>query len=215
MALRIRDLTRDEQAEIRRLAHSRTAAARLVERAKILWQARQGTRVPQIAQQLGLSEKTVRFWLKRFNAAGLAGLEDRPHPGRRPTYPPEVVGAVIAAALTDPKALGLPFGCWSVRRLEAYLNEAKGIPIKRSRIDELLLAEGLRWRTQESWFGERAQAPFADTAPAAAVTARVDPNFAEKRGRSSGFTRPRPHGASSSAWMRWDRKAPRASRGGS
>jgi transposase len=214
MALRIRKLTSEEQEAIRRLAHSRTGAARLVERAKILWHASQGTRVPPIAQQLGLSEKTVRFWLKRFHAEGLAGLEDRPHPGRRPTYPPEVVGEVIAASLTDPKRLGLPFGCWSVRRLEAYLNEAKGIPIKRSRIDELLLAEGLRWRTQESWFGERAEAPFANTeTPPEAVTARVDPDFAEKRGRSSGFTRPRPKGASSSAWTRWDRKAPRASRG--
>jgi hypothetical protein len=38
--------------------------------------------------------------------------------------------------------------------------------MKRSRLDELLLAEGLRWRQQESWFGER-----------------VDPEFAQTRGR--------------------------------
>jgi transposase len=195
MALRIGKVTPAEQEQIRRLAHSRTAAARLVERAQIVWHALQGKRVPQIAQQLRLSEKSVRFWLKRFHAERLAGLEDRPHPGRRPTYPPEIVAEVITTSLTDPKTLGLPFGCWSIRRLEAYLNEQKGIPIKHSRIDELLLAEGLRWRTQESWFGERAETVAADTAaPPAAVTARVDPEFSEKRGRSSGFTRPRPKG---------------------
>ena len=54
----------------------------------------------------------------------------------------------------------------------AYLHEAKGIPIRRTRIGELLVAEGLRWRTQETWFGER-----------------VDPAFAEKRGPSSRSTR--------------------------
>jgi hypothetical protein len=36
----------------------------------------------------------------------------------------------------------------------------------RSRISELLIAEGLRWRKPETWFGER-----------------VDPDFAAKRGR--------------------------------
>ncbi|HET6467292.1 MAG TPA: winged helix-turn-helix domain-containing protein, partial [Geminicoccaceae bacterium] len=72
---------------------------------------------------------------------------------------------VIATALTDPRALDLPFASWTLDRLAAHLNEREGIAIKRSRIDELLRAEGLRWRKHESWFG-----------------ARVDPEFAEKRG---------------------------------
>src|SRR5919204_6954851 len=135
MALRLREVTSEEYEQIRRLARSRTAPARLVERAQIVWHACQGERVPQIAQELRLSEKTVRTWLKRFNTEGLPGLEDRPHPGRHPTYSPEEVAQVIATALTDPKALGQPFGCWSVRRLETYLNEERGLPIKHSRID--------------------------------------------------------------------------------
>ena len=72
---------------------------------------------------------------------------------------------MVASALTDPQALGLPFASWTLDRLAAYLNEVKGIGIKRSRIDDILLQEGLRWRQQESWFGER-----------------VDPDFARKRG---------------------------------
>lgn len=192
MALRVRSLTAEERIQIERLARSRTASARLVERAQILWHAIQGERVPAIARRLSLAEPTVRFWLKRFNEHGLVGLEDRPRPGRRPTYPPEVVGEVLAAALTDPKTLGQPFGCWTVRRLETYLNEEKGIPIKRSRIDELLLSEGLRWRTQESWFGARATLEGSDPAAGRSMpTQRVDPHFAEKRGRSSSFTRRR------------------------
>lgn len=57
--------------------------------------------------------------------------------------------------MTDPKARGPPFGCWTLDRLQADLNERKGLAINRSRIDELLRAEGLRWRHQETWFGER------------------------------------------------------------
>jgi transposase len=196
MAVRIRELTDDERIEIERLAHSRTEAARLVERARILWHASQGERAPQIAKRLGLDERTVLQWLKRFNEQGLPGLADRPRSGCPPTYTSAVVSEVIAISLTDPQSLGLPFGSWTIRRLEAYLNEERGIPIKRNRIDELLLDEGLRWRTQETWFGERAGIEDAEgegtTTP---LPRRVDPQFAVKRGRSSSFTRSRRKGA--------------------
>jgi transposase len=46
--------------------------------------------------------------------------------------------------------LSLPFGCWTLDRLATYLNEQKGIAIKRSRIDEVLLAEGLRYHKQDT-----------------------------------------------------------------
>jgi transposase len=173
MALKLRKLSTEEQAAIERLAHSRTASARQVERARVIWLASQGQRVPTIAKQLKLAAKTVRLWLKRFNAGGLVSLEDQPRSGRPATYRPEQVAEVIAAALTDPQQLGLAFGCWTLDRLAVYLNEQKALAIKRSRIDELLLAEGLRWRTQETWFGER-----------------VDPEFAKKRGASSNSTPP-------------------------
>ena len=66
---------------------------------------------------------------------------------------------------------GLPFASRTLDRLAAHLHEAKGIPIGRSRIGAILQAEGLRWRQQETWFGER-----------------PDPAFAAKRGRSSRST---------------------------
>jgi transposase len=152
----------------------------LVERARIIWLAHHGQRVPAIARALGRSEHTVRLWLQRFNEKGMAGLADDPRAGRPTTYTPEQVGAVIAAAVTDPQTLALPFGSWTLDRLAVYLHEHKGIGIKRSRIGEILLAEGLRWWQQETWFGER-----------------VDPRFAEKRGPSSPSIRSRQRGASS------------------
>ena len=169
--IRVREVSTEEQQMIERLAHSRTAEARLVERARIIWQACQGLSVPSIARELGLTDQTVRAWLKRFNAHGLAGLRDLPRGGRPATYTPDQVAEVIATALTDPQTLGQPFASWTLDRLETYLNEEKGIPIKRSRIDDLLIAEGLRWRQQETWFGER-----------------VDPAFTEKRGPSKRST---------------------------
>ena len=76
----------------------------------------------------------MRNWLHRFNEAGLPGLFDEDRTGRPPTYGPEEVSVVVATALTKPDDLGLPFGHWTLDRLEVYLNEEKGIAIKRSRI---------------------------------------------------------------------------------
>ncbi len=171
--LRIRELTAEERGAIKRVAHSRTEAARAVERARIIWLARQRERVAAIADQLDITAATTRLWIKRFDQDGVAGLADRPHSGAPPTYSPAQVGEVIAVSLTSPTSLGLPFGSWTLDRLAAYLNEEKGLPIKGSRIGEILLVEGLKWRALETWFGEW-----------------VAPAFAEQRGPSTRSTRP-------------------------
>jgi hypothetical protein len=157
-----------------------------------------------------ITAATVYLWLHRFTDGGLAGLEEKPRQGRPATYTREQVGIVVQTALTKPQTLGLPFASWTLDRLAAYLAEEQGIAMKRSRIAELRIAElriaelriaelriaeGLRWRKEETWFGER-----------------VDPDFAQTRGRSSRSPPPLPPPASSSASTRWVRKRPRASR---
>jgi transposase len=188
-------VTPDERAAVERLAHSRTSSARLVERARTVLAALDGERVSAIAERFQCTAATVYLWLHRFNDGGLAGLEDQPRKGRPPTYTREQVGVVVATALSDPQTFGLFFASWTLDRLAAYLAEHKGITMKRSRIDELLIAEGLRWRKEETWFGER-----------------IDPAFAEKRGPSSNSTRLLQREASSSASTRWVRKRRRALR---
>ncbi len=176
----LRELTTEEASAVEALARSRTAPARRVERARVIWRAAsgRGETPPTIAAALGLSAETVRRRIRRFNAEGLAALGDHPRSGRPATYSADAVATVIAAALTNPQRLGLPFAAWTLDRLAAYLLEEKGIAMRRSRIDEVLLAEGLRWRRQETWFGER-----------------VDPAFAEKRSGSRRSTPRRPMAA--------------------
>src|SRR3954468_20844144 len=189
----LRGLTSEERQGLEQLAASRTAQARFVERARLLLAIADGHRPSQVARDLGVCRPTVFTWIRRFNEQGLQGLEDRPRAGRPHTYTAEQRAEVIAAALTDPKRLGLPFGCWTLDRLRAYLHEQKGIGMKPSRISELLVDEGLKWRQQETWFGER-----------------VDPEFAEKRGSSNGSAPRLLRGVWSSTWTNSAPRAPRA-----
>jgi transposase len=171
MTIRVRALSSGEAEELARMARSHTLGAGLVRRARIVRHAvREGLSAPEVAAGMGLCGATVRFWLKRFNGRGLQGLEEDMRSGRPPTYTAEERSAVIAAALGRPAELGLPFASWTLDRLVAHLGE-RGVGMRRSRVGEVLLAEGLKWRREETWFG-----------------ARVDPDFARKRGRSSGST---------------------------
>ena len=192
MTLRVRDLHAGEAEELGHMTRSKTLGAGLVRRAQIVQHAVDGLSPPAIAARLNVCKASVRFWLKRFNARGLPGLKEAMRSGRPPTYTPEERSAVITAALSRPADLDLPFACWTLDRLVAHLSET-GIGIKRSRLSEILLAEGLTWRQEETWFG-----------------ARVDPDFARKRGRLSTSTPPRPTTVSSSVLTRWDPRPARA-----
>jgi transposase len=144
-------LSEKEREMIQQTARSRTGAVRQVERAQIMQASSGGMSVSEMASRLPLKEGQVRQWIKPFKKEGLSGLEDVPRSGRAATYMPEEVSEVVGAALTDPQTLGLPFASWM---------EVRAIGIKRRRIDDSLLREGLRWRHQESWFGERIDPDF-------------------------------------------------------
>src|SRR5688500_11548240 len=110
----LRELTAEERQALEQLAASRTAQARLVERAPILLACADGRPPSQIAKHLGVSRPTVYTWIHRCNERGLGGLGDRPRTGRPHTFTAEQRAEVIAAALTAPEGLGLSFGCWTL-----------------------------------------------------------------------------------------------------
>ena len=168
MTLRVRAMSEGEREALGRMARSRTIGAGLVRRAQIVLHALEGLKAPEISAHMDLCGATVRHWLKRFNACGLQGLEEDVRSGRPPTYSAEQRSAVINTALTRPADLGLPFASWTLDRLVAHLGE-QGITMRRSRISEIFLQEGLKWRHEETWFGKR-----------------VDPDFTRKRSHAGG-----------------------------
>ncbi len=172
MALRLRELTEEEQKTVERLVNARSTPVGKLKRAQIIWLARGGRQTPEIAKQLEVSERMVRNRLHRFNEQGLEGLEEAPRSGRPVTYEPALVSEIIQTALSRPQDLGEEgYTTWTLDRLVDYLHRVKGIRMKRSRISEIFIAEGLSWRHEETWFGER-----------------VDPDFAKKRGPSKPST---------------------------
>ncbi len=172
-AVRLRTLTTEEETEIRRIASSRKSAHRLVQRAKVVVALLDDPRLhaTQASQRAGFrsGQAGVR-WVKRFNEAGLAGLEDKPKAGRPPTHDQRVRSALVDLALQKPDSLGYPFKLWTLERLQTAFRERHGVHLSDSTIWEWVEAEGFEWKRQQSWFHE---------------VEKHDPQFVEKRGASS------------------------------
>ena len=94
------------RAQIMGLLHGRwRTATRLI----MVVLSAAGMPAAEIAALLDYHPATVRRWLHRFSVAGIAGLPDRPRPGR-----PRLGGATLTARIT---ALLATPGPWTVRRL--------------------------------------------------------------------------------------------------
>src|ERR671916_1459550 len=106
MALRVREVTEEERSTLARLVRAKTAPVRLVERARMVLAALEGLSAPQIAARVGVGEATARQWVKRYNAAGLAGLDDAPRAGRPRTYVADAQSRVVAKARSLPPKPG-------------------------------------------------------------------------------------------------------------
>jgi transposase len=171
--IQLREVSAAERAAIERLAKSRTAAVRLVQRAKIIWTLLEEPSLSSTEAGLraGASNALGPKWVKRFNDQGLAGLEDEARPGRPVTHDEQVRSKLIHLALQKPASLGHAFALWTLERLQAAFVEREGIHLSDSTIWAWMEAEGFRWKRQQSWF----RAPE-----------QHDPEFVEKRGPSSG-----------------------------
>lgn len=81
-------LSEEEQKELVRRASKYTLPYFTVARAKMILLAAQGFDNDEIAAKLDTPRKVVSMWRKRFFQERIAGLEERPRPGRPPVFPP-------------------------------------------------------------------------------------------------------------------------------
>lgn len=92
-------------------------------RSQVVLAAAEGKSDNAIAQQLAVNRKTVRLWRARFDQEGLDSLwEVAPGRGRKPTYGPDKIQAIVDATLrTRPKGMTQ----WSCRLLAAEQGVSK------------------------------------------------------------------------------------------
>src|SRR5258706_15391189 len=121
-------------------ARDRGAAARVVERARIVLLAAEGLTGLQIAERVGCSEPTVVKWRRQYAEDGLAGLEDAPRPGGPKTVlTDEAISGILAATGTPPPESLPAVGVtpWSSRRLADWLRRHKKLQVSHDTVTRL------------------------------------------------------------------------------
>src|SRR5262245_5765062 len=98
-------LSPEERAVLEAKLRAPTTEQRQVFRARIVLLAAEERSTRSIARELGTMPRTVSGWRGRFAREGLAGLEDRPHPGPAPKYD-SATGRRILALLDEPPPNG-------------------------------------------------------------------------------------------------------------
>ena len=81
-------LREDEEQELRRRGTRYTLPYFVVQRAKMILMAAEGMANDEIAAALDTRREVVSLWRKRFFEERLAGLEERPRPGRPRSFSP-------------------------------------------------------------------------------------------------------------------------------
>jgi len=107
-------VTPEERGVLETMAVSRTAPYRQVQRARLLLAAAAGKTNQAISQEIGLGWQSVSMWRRRFIRERLAGLEDRPRPGKPRQYSDADRLRVIETACTQKPE---DESHWSVRTL--------------------------------------------------------------------------------------------------
>jgi transposase len=130
------ELSAADRARLERIVRDRNSPVKHVYRARIALLAGDGLGSTRIAKVVGKSEPTVRRWLARFGAAGVAGLlrdATRP-PGKKP-LPKSTAERVVQMTLHElpPDATH-----WSARRL------AQVVGIGHGAVQKIWAAHGLK-----------------------------------------------------------------------
>ena len=113
-------LTEERRAELDRLARGRLYTGSVGDRAQVVAWWDDGYTTGEIADMAGISRPTVRKWVKRFQAEGAPGLDDRPKPGRDRWAPVGVRGRIALLTRQGPPTdTGLSH--WSSRQLARQL----------------------------------------------------------------------------------------------
>ena len=115
------ELNSEERKELRRQA--RRAVGRVSERIHFVLLHARGYSPAQIADLYQLDERTVVHWLECYQAAGVAGLDDRPRSGR-PRRARAAAEAEASRCLDQsPSVVAVERTTWTRRLLQQHLGE--------------------------------------------------------------------------------------------
>jgi len=159
LAIRRDLISADDLRRLARRERNRRTATRMLAIAHAL----EGARRAEAARLVGLERQALRDAVVRFNAEGLAGLRDRPKPGRPPALSDAEQALLRAKVFRQPSAEE-GAGAWTLPRLCAWIENRFGKRLHPASLSRLMRALDLsrqKTRPRHPRADPQAQAAFA------------------------------------------------------
>ena len=153
--------------EVRRLA-CRAASAAQARRMLAIALVMEGSDRTTAAKSCGMERQTLRDWVHRYNAEGIAGLVDRPRPGRPPRLSPAQVAELVEIVETGPDVAVDRVVRWRCVDLQGVVADRFAVALSERQVGRILNRQGytrLKPRPQHPKADEAAQAAFKKTSP--------------------------------------------------
>jgi transposase len=120
------------------------------------------------AETCGMDRQTLRDWVHRYNAAGLAGLHNRKSSGRPPRLTAAQKAALVELVEKGPDPARHKIVRWRRRDLADELERLFGVKLHERSVGDVLASLGYRRlsvRPQHPQADEAAQGTFKKTSP--------------------------------------------------
>ena len=136
-------LTPAERDDLARRLRATTTPHVVYERLQMIVAVADGATIPAAARALGHHHQTVRKFVKRFVAEGVAGLGDRPRCGRRPRLTEADLLAVEERLDADATS---GTRTWTLGQAAGWLAETRGVTVTPAHLGEVLRRRDFRWK---------------------------------------------------------------------
>jgi transposase len=121
-----------------------TPDRRLRHRCQAMLMAARGRRHRLIAEDLGISVRTLQRWLNAYQGGGLAGLTSQWAAGRAPRIPAALAPESLTWVEHGPAGCGLDRANWTYAELAAPRYRTHGIAVSESTMRSFCAQQGVR-----------------------------------------------------------------------
>jgi transposase len=150
----LREMAKEERAELEVISRERSGPAEGVTRAKLLLRVSEGAEYETAAREVGRRDgDRVAAIVKRFNEEGLAALASRHGGGPKVVYGVAERERILREVQRQPSCETDGTASWSLSTLQRSLREASdGLgQVSQDTIRKVLLEAGYNWQSSRSW----------------------------------------------------------------
>jgi transposase len=147
------ELTEEDREELLIRSRSHKLSKRDVLRSQIILACAEGESYDGIQASLSISRPVINKWKGRYKEMGLAGLKDKPRPGKPRIYQEADMARVIQLACSNPEG---GYTSWSQRRI------AKELGMSQTKVQQILKKSDLKPHKVEYWCGKSTDPEFEE-----------------------------------------------------